>query len=49
MPLVEILRQEFLNKLEEREASIDPVGRECIQFEDEFLFEVFAVFCVPVV
>ena len=49
MPLVEIWRHEFLNKLEEREAFIDPVWRECTHLEDEFLFEIFAAFCVPVV
>ena len=42
MPLVEIWRHEFLNKLEEREEFIDPVWRECTQLEDEFLFEIFA-------
>ena len=48
MPLVEIWRHKFLNKLEEREAFIDPVWRECTQLEDGFLFEIFAAFCVPV-
>ena len=39
----------FVNKIVEREAFTDPVWRECIQLIDEFLFENFATFCIPVV
>ena len=49
LPLVEIWSHEFVNKLVEWEAFIDSVWRECTQLKDEFLFEIFAAFCVPVV
>ena len=46
---MEIWSHEFVNKLVERSALIDPVWRECTQLKDEFLFEIFAAFCVSVV
>ena len=46
---METWSHEFVNKLVEREASINSVWRECNQLKDEFLFEIFAAFCVPVV
>ena len=49
LPLVEIWRHEFLNKLVERGAFLDSVRLECTQLKDEFLLEIFATFCVPVV
>ena len=49
MPLVEIWQHDFLNNLEEREAFIDPVWRECTQLKGEFLFEIFAAFCPQIV
>ena len=39
---------EFVNKLVECEVFIDPVRIECTQLKDEFLFEIFAAFCAPV-
>ena len=49
LPLVKIWSQEFVNKLVERDVFIDPARIECTQMKDEFLFEIFAAFCVPVV
>ena len=40
---------EFMNILVESEAFFDPVWRECTQLKDEFLFGIFAAFCVPMV
>ena len=39
---------EFVNKLMECEVFIDPVRIECTQLKDEFLFEIFAAICAPV-
>ena len=39
----------FVNKLVEWEAVIDPLWIACNQLKDEFLLEIFAAFCVPVV
>ena len=36
-------------KLVELEVFINSVWRECTQLKNEFLFEIFAAFCVPVV
>ena len=49
LPLVEIWSHVFVNKLEEWEAFINSLWRECTQLKDQFLFEIFAAFCVPVV
>ena len=43
------MEHEFINKLVEWEALIDPVRIERALLKDEFLFETFATFCVPVV
>jgi len=47
--LVEVWCHEFVGGLVEWEAFIDPVSMEFAQLKDEFLFETFAAFCVPVV
>ena len=36
-------------KLPKFKAFINSVWRECTQLKNEFLFEIFAAFCVPVV
>ena len=38
-----------MNKLVELEAFVDPARIEFTEFKDEFFFEIFAAFCVPVV
>ena len=40
---------EFVNKLVEWVAFINSVWKKCTQLKNEFLFEIFATFCVPVV
>ena len=49
MPLVEIWWHEYVNIVVEWEAFFDPEWIECTQLKDEFLFEIFATFCVPMV
>ena len=49
LPLVEIWPYEFVNKLVECNAFINSVWRECTQLNGEFLFEIFAASCVPMV
>jgi len=48
-PLVEVRSHEFVNKFVELGAFIDPVWRECTKLKNEFLFEIFVAFRVPVV